>query len=112
MRGVGEVSGQSQGDVGLDGDGELARPAVEGAPGAVLTLLAPDEEGGGAGGLRVQDAEELAQQEVFGVHGDVGLQVALPPALGVLAAEEVPYGAFRGLGGGGFEGRSPTVGAV
>ena len=31
-----------------------------------------------------RDAEELAQQQVLGVHRDVGLELALPPAVGVL----------------------------
>ena len=39
--------------------------------------------------LRGPDAEELAEQQVLGVHGDVGLQLALPPALAVLEAEQV-----------------------
>ncbi len=97
---LGGVAGESEGDVGLDGRGELGGAAVEGGPGAVGALPRADEAGGGLGGPLVADAEELAQHQVFGVHGDVGLQVALPPALGVLAGEEVRGGALDGAGGG------------
>ncbi|GAA3037567.1 hypothetical protein GCM10020000_14390 [Streptomyces olivoverticillatus] len=45
-------------------------------------------------------AEELTEQQVFGVHGDVGLQVALPPAALVLVGEQVVHGPGGGpLGG-------------
>ncbi len=101
MGGIWRVARQPEGDVGLDGGGEVARPSVEGVPGAVLALLATDVQGGGAGGVLVEDAEELTQQQVLGVHGDVGLQVALPPALGVLGGQQVlggpPGGEGRGL---------------
>jgi hypothetical protein len=42
-------------------------------------------------------AEELAQQQVLGVHGDVGLELALPPPFGMLQAEHVIAGSFQGL---------------
>lgn len=90
VRGVRRVPGEAERDVGLDGGGQFGRAAVEGGPGAVLPLLAADEQGRGVGGGLVPDAEELPQQQVLRVHGDVGLQVALPPALGVLTLQQVP----------------------
>ena len=44
---------------------------------------------------RVEDAEELAQQQVFGVHRDVRAQFALPPAVRSLPADEVVAGRAR-----------------
>lgn len=96
MRIVRPVSGQPQRDVRLDGGGEFARPSVEGGPGAVAELFAADEAGGRLDGGRVLNAEELAEQQILGVHGDVGGEVALPPALVVLSAEEMLHRAFRG----------------
>lgn len=84
VRLVRAVPGQPQGDVRLDGRGEFAGAAVEGGPGAVLTLLAADEQSGGACGRLVADSQELAEEQVLGVHRDVRLEVALPPALRVL----------------------------
>lgn len=96
VRVLGPVSGESEGDVRLDGGGQFAGAAEEGGPGSVVPLLAPDEQGGRLDGLLVLHPEELAKQQILGVHGDVGLQVALPPALGVLPAEQVLDAAFRG----------------
>lgn len=94
------VAGQAQGDVRLDGGGEFARPAVEGGPGAVLALLTADEQGGGPRGGLVQDAQELPQKQILGVHGHIGLEVALPPALGVLRGQQEAGGALYGAYGG------------
>src|SRR5256884_1389697 len=47
------------------------------------------------------DAEELAQQQVLGVHRDVGLELSLPPALGVLQTQQVVGGGLQADGRGG-----------
>ncbi len=112
VRGVGAVPGEPQRDVRLDGGGEVGRAAVEGGPGAVLALFAADEEGGGAGGGLVTDAEELAEQQVLGVHRDVGVEVPLPPALGALEAQEVVGGAGPGPLRGGLDGGPVEGGGV
>jgi hypothetical protein len=68
---------------------QIPRPAPEVAPRAVVPLP-------GANSVRcafrrrpVANAEELPQQQILGVHGDVGLELALPPSFGVLEREEV-----------------------
>ena len=96
-----QVPGQPQRDVGLDRGGMVARPAVEVGPGAVLTLLGrdPPRRRGGLPGRA--DLQEFAQQQILGVHGDVGLEFALPPALLVLEAEQVVAGAGQRLRRGG-----------
>jgi hypothetical protein len=106
--GAGVVAGQPQRDVGLDGGGQVGVAAAEVGPRPVLALAGPDPAGGGRGLARRPHAEELAQQEILGVHGDVGLQFALPPALLVLQPEQVvhrlvqrPLGGLRGIGPGG-----------
>jgi len=51
--------------------------------------------------VRAQDAQELAQQEVLGVHADVGFKVALPPTGVVLPALEMgtgPLDSSAGIG--------------
>src|SRR5262249_18829461 len=45
--------------------------------------------------LVAADAEELAHQEIFGVHRDVGLELRLPVAGRVLAREEVRAAALE-----------------
>jgi hypothetical protein len=60
--------------------------------------LRPDAAGGGADDVVVQDPEEMTQQDVLGVHGDVGLEFALPPAVGFLAVLQVGTGQGDGLG--------------
>ena len=95
VRCVRGVPGEAQGDIGLDGGGEFAGPAVEGGPGAVRALFAADVAGRGCGELRVLDAQELTKHQIFGVHRDVGLEVALPPSGGVLDGEQI----VRGAGG-------------
>ena len=78
------VAGEPERHVRLDGGREVRRAPVVGGPGAIVALTGADPRGG-AGGLPLRaDAEELAQEEVLGVHGDVRLQLALPPALVVL----------------------------
>ena len=55
-----------------------------------------DPAGSGCERVFVQDAEELAQQEVFGFYGGVGFQVALPPAVRVLAMQQSVYAFVTG----------------
>ena len=87
--GVGRVAGQPEGDVGLDGGRQVGGAAVEGGPRAVVALVGPDPPWPSAAVWSLgADAEELAQQQVLGVHGDVGLELALPPAVGVLPASQ------------------------
>ena len=43
--------------------------------------------------------EELAQQQVLGVHGDVRLELALPPALRVLEADQGLDGSLQAAAG-------------
>jgi hypothetical protein len=100
VRGVRRVTGQPQGDVGLDGGGEFTGSAVETRPGAVLALFAADEECGGLGRRLLTDAQELTEQQILGVHRDVRLEVALPPTLGVLLREQEVGGALYRVCGG------------
>ena len=97
MRRVRLVAGQPQRHVGLDGGGQVGGAAEEVGPGAVLALLGPDPARRGGGGRVVAHAEELAQQQVLGVHGHVGLELALPPALGALQPERVVPRPGQGL---------------
>src|SRR5690606_31492886 len=76
----------------------FGRAAEVRRPGPVVALLRPDPAGRLAGLVGGADAEELAEQQILGVHGDVGLQLRLPPALGRLEAEQV---VARRLDGGG-----------
>ena len=41
---------------------------------------------------RVEDAEEVAQQKILGVHGDVGLQLPLPPPVRMLELAQLVAG--------------------
>ena len=99
VRSVRLVAGQPQRHVGLDRGGQVAGPAVEVGPGAVVPLLMPDPARRRRDRLVVVQAEELAQQQVLGVHGDVGLELALPPALRVLQAEHVVTRSVQGVAG-------------
>ena len=40
----------------------------------------------------------MAQEDVLGVHGHVGLELALPPAVGLLALYQVGIGQGNGFG--------------
>ena len=97
VRRVRLVAGQPQRQVSLDGGGQVARPAVEVGPGAVVPLLGPDPARCRRDHGLVVQAEELAQQQVLGVHGHVGLELALPPSVGVLQPERVITSPFQGL---------------
>src|SRR5262249_12948293 len=72
-----------------DRGGRLARAAVEVRPGAVVALPRADPARRVGGVLAGADAEELAQQQVLGVDGDVRLQLGLPGALGGAEADHV-----------------------
>ena len=67
---------------------------------AVVALFPTNEQPGGACGRLVADAQELTEEQVLGVHRDVRLEVALPPALGVLLGEKEVGGALYGECGG------------
>src|SRR5580704_10702348 len=99
VRSVRLVAGQAQRHVGLDRGGQVPGPAVEVGPGAVVPLLIPDPARRRRDRLVVVQAEELAQQQVLGVHGDVGLELALPPALRLLQAERVVTCSVQGVAG-------------
>src|SRR6185503_20113730 len=73
----------------LDRGRQIGWAAVVGRPAAVLALLVADPVRGERGLLARADAEELAHQQVLGVHRDVRLELALPPAFRVLAREQV-----------------------
>ena len=91
------VARQAQGDVRLHGRREVGGALVERGPAAVLALVRTDP-GGRAGGLVVAaDADELPEEQVLGIHGDVGLEFALPPAGRVLKRQERVAAAGGGL---------------
>jgi hypothetical protein len=87
--GVGGVAGQTQADVGLDRGRHVRGAVVEGGPAAVVPLAMPDPARGRLGLARSKHTEDVTQEQVFGVNGDVGLELALPPALGRLLREQV-----------------------
>ena len=91
--GVRRVAAQPQRGVGLDRGGQVARRAVEVAPAAVVALLGADPGRGQRAALVLLDAEELAQQQVLGVHRGVGLEQSAPEACGLLQREQVRAGA-------------------
>ncbi len=62
VRGARVVARELEGDIRLDGGGQLGRSAVEGGPGAVLALVGADPFGGGLGLLLGPDPEELPEQ--------------------------------------------------
>jgi hypothetical protein len=80
----GVVPGESQRDIGLDRRRGVTGAAEEVGPGPVGALLRADPVGRARRRGRIADAEELAHEEVLGVHRHVGFQLALPPAVAVL----------------------------
>ena len=82
------------------------------AQGPSRALLRADAVGGAGQGPLVQDAEEVAEQDVLCVHGHVGLELALPPALGLLAGLQVLARQRQGLGGVPFDDSGPSVTAT
>ena len=99
VRRVRLVAGQPQSQVGLHRGGQVGGAAVEVGPGTVVSLLGPDPAARGRDHGVVVQAEELAQQQVLGVHGHVGLELALPPPVGVLQAEQMVAGPVKGPAG-------------
>ena len=88
MRRVDWVAAQPEGDVGLDRRRQVGRPAVVCGPGAVGALARADpSRRRGSGGIGTY-AENLPQEQVLGVDGDVRLELTFPPAVGVLAGEQ------------------------
>ncbi len=64
-------------------------------PRAVGALLRADPERRVLGLVGGADAEELAQQEILGVHRDVGLELALPEPARILGREQALAGALH-----------------
>ena len=93
------ITGQPQRDPGLRGGGQVGRPAVERRPAAVGPLLAANPARRLLGLGRLPDAEELPQQQILGIHRDVGFQLALPPAGRILLVEQPLHAALQCLGG-------------
>ncbi len=88
VRSVHRVTGQPERDVGLDAGREVGRASVEVRPRAVLALARPDPARRRRRQLSGPNAQELAQQEILRVNGDVRLELALPPALRTLERGE------------------------
>ena len=87
--GVLAVAGEPERDVRLDRRREVCRAAEEGRPAPVVALLRADPARGRRPLLRGQDAEVVADEEILGVDRHVGLELALPPAVGMLEREQV-----------------------
>ncbi len=83
--GVGRIACQPQGNVGLDRGREVGRATVEVGPCAVRALARPDPPRGRGQLGGVARPEELAQQQILGVHGDVRLELTAPEPVRVLA---------------------------
>ena len=83
---------------------------MERRPGPVAALLRADAVRGAGQRPLVQDAKEVAEQDVLCVHGHIGLELALPPALGLLAGLEVLARQPQGLGGVPFDDLGARVG--
>src|SRR5205807_5796209 len=65
--------------------------------------LTADPSGRWRRNLVGEQTEELAQHQVFRVHGHVGLEVALPPTVTVLKGQQVFGGALGGAASTGEE---------
>ena len=89
VRGLRAVAGETQGEIRLDRGRELRRAAEEAGPGSVGTLLRADPVRGVLRLLGAANPEELAQQQILGVHRDVGRELALPEAALVLEREQL-----------------------
>ena len=114
--GVRGIAGDPEPDVRLDGRGEIAGAAEVGRPRAVGALLAADPLRGRRDRARVEQPEEVAQEDVLGVDRHVGLELALPPALIALEREQAArcspesalVGVDRAVGSDGHAARSPA----
>ena len=81
--GVGRVAGEAQRHVRLDRRRQVGRARRRSSPTSRRRAAASGSSSRPSPVCSaVADAEELAQQQVLGVHGDVRLELALPPALG------------------------------
>ena len=87
--GVRGVAREPQRDVGLGGGREFERALEEVRPRAVAALLAADPLRALLGLLLFEDAEKLAQHQIFRVDRDVGIERALPPAGLALQRQQV-----------------------
>src|SRR5262249_38831270 len=77
--------------VGLDRRRVVGWTTQERRPGAVLTLLGADPVRRQPRLFLGADAEEVAQEEILGIHGHVRLELALPPAGVVLEREQMRH---------------------
>ena len=96
VRGVGRVAGQPQRRVGLDRGGQVGRAAVEVRPGAVVALLGADPAGrprAVSSSVRMPRNSRSSRSSASMV--TLVSQLALPPAGGVLQAEQVVDGGAR-----------------
>ena len=94
---VGRIAGQPQGGVGLDRRGGVGGRAVEVRPASVAALLRADPVGCALCDPCIADAQELAKQQIFGIHGDVRLQFRLPPSGGVLEVHQMAPAALQSV---------------
>ncbi len=90
------IAGQAERHVRLDGGRQVGRRPVERPPRPVRPLVAPNPARRLGGQARLEDSEEMPQEEVLGVHGHVGLELALPPAVGMLKRQQVVAGPLQG----------------
>ncbi len=113
VRRVDLVARQAERRVGLDRGRQVAGTGKERGPRAVVALLGPDPPRRLRELVGGQDAQELAQQQILGIHRHVGAQLAFPPTLGRLAGDQVlPRAHDRvgdGVGGNGTGRRAHVV---
>ena len=86
--GGGVVAGEAQPDVRLDRGRQVGRAAEVGGEAAVLALSRADPARRRSRRRLVEEAEVVAEEQILGVDRDVGLQLALPVAVGVLQLEQ------------------------
>ena len=91
------VASQLQRPIGLHRGGQVGRAAIEVRPGAVVALVGADPVRRSSDRVGVAYPQELAQEQVLCIHRDVGLELALPPSLGVLDSEERADCAVEGV---------------
>ena len=103
VRCVRRIAGQSKGRVGLDRGREVPGPPVEIRPRAVVALLRADPGRGRDEFVVAQHVEELPEEQVLGVHGHVGFELALPPPSLVLQGDQVVASSNERLLGGALD---------